>query len=170
MATFGKWGTKTFKVDTKSIYRPTDLTRKGTGTRNSITNLPDGKDPEEIAFTIKLGTMAGVNVRTEIEWWLASINKANALIIGGTRYGQSDMILDSVEAGGHLVTDFGTILESEIKLSFSAKPSWGDIVSALTSDARQRAESSSDDKEKYQILNAELTAALDAAKNIYNAT
>jgi hypothetical protein len=170
MATFGKWGAATFTVTSKKVYKPLGVSRKAAGTRNSITNLPEGKDPEQIALSIKVGAVVGVDVRAEIEWWISQINKANPLIIGGARYGSADMILDSVDSGDPLLSDGGKFIETEIKLSFSAKPSLNQVISALTADANARAASASDDKEKKKILNAELAAAKAAATKVFNAT
>ena len=170
MATFGKWGDQTFTVNTYRIYRPLDITRKGAGKRNKITNLPEGRDSEKITLTLKVGAAVGCDVRGEIEWWMWKINTAENLIIGYARYGNSEMILDTVDVKDAVYSDSGVFLEAMLSLTFSAKPTWDEVYSALVEDAHERAKSAQDDRERYRIMNEELAAAVNAAINVYNWT
>jgi len=168
MSVFGKWQTKTFQITTGIIYLPESLKRSREGKRNEDNGLPQGMTDDAIEFEIHIGAPAGVNVRAEIDWWYARINKSSNLIIGTTRFGVDEMILNSVEASDIMASDYGMLYEATLKLKFSQKPNLNIVYSNLTADAVARAAATTDDKEKYAILNTELAAAKNLAKSLYN--
>ena len=167
---WGKWGEKIFRIDPSVIYTPTEVKRKAEGTRNSITNLPDKKKPVEIGFVLHIGTIVGIDVESEIEWWEDRINHAEPLILGNRRFGPGDMLLNKSEVDGVITNSQGVIIEAEIALEFGEMPSWDAVESALTADAKEKAKYTSDAKEKNKILNTDLKAAINAAKLVFDKT
>jgi hypothetical protein len=166
MATLGKWNKKKFTVDKKKIYRPESISSSSKGTRNETTNLPNGKEPYSVNFSIHVGIAVGVDVRKEVGWWEKNIGKSDALVINGKRFGPKEFILDSVDADMKLANN-GKIHEATINLSFSQTPRLSSVIKSLTTKALADASATDSDKEKHKILNINLERAKIAATQKY---
>lgn len=123
----GSWGSIVFKVSSRTVMVPKDITRK-TGSNWATHNLISGKPKSQyqgaelrsVSLSVVLRADYGVRPRQQLERLanMAELPYAHPLIIGGKQLAKNPFRLVSVSETWNTVYNGGELFSAEVALTF----------------------------------------------------
>ena len=174
-----KWGKKGFLVSPTKIVPFTDF-KTGKKLKSDSNNDTSGKKPtntrgieaQEMSFSVKYLSAAGVNPRAQYEEWCGEIGKSYPLYIEGKRFGPAKMMLQSVDLGESLFSPSGAFIGLTLSISLvedTTKATAARKSTATTSASKKAAAKYEETvKAKKEAMNATPSKEDKVAKNAGN--